>query len=89
MSSGALYSVGTWDSNKQAYTPQRGLTVPSFNMTWRQLVIAVRELKRLDYSAHRVRGTDGEYADNDWSVLIERTDGKHWKEIMKGWRRYA
>lgn len=44
MSSEALYSVGTWYVNKQAYTPQRGLTVPSFNMNWRQLVVAVREL---------------------------------------------
>ena len=32
-----LYSVGTWDTDKQAYTPQRGLSVPSFNITLAQL----------------------------------------------------
>lgn len=33
----ALYSVGTWDMDRQAYTPQYGLTVPSFNITLAQL----------------------------------------------------
>lgn len=82
-----LYSVGTWDMNKQAYTPQRGLSVPSFNITWTQLIIAVRELKELGYSCHRYRDSEGSYEDNDWCVLIERTDGMHWKEIRRGWNR--
>ena len=86
-SAAGLYSVGTWDVRKQSYTPQAGLSGPAFNMTFRQLVVAVRELRRLGYSAHRIRDTSGGYENNDWSVLIERTDGKHWKEIRRNWRR--
>lgn len=82
-----LYSVGTWDTDKQAYTPQRGLTVPAFNITRSQLRLAIRELRKRGYSAHRFRDDDGSHEDNDSFVLIERTDGKHWKEIMREWRR--
>jgi hypothetical protein len=83
-----LYSVGTWDCEKQAYTPQKGLSVPSFNITLAQLRQAVRELRRrLGYSCHRYRDSDGDHDDNDWAVLIERTDGAPWREIRKGWRR--
>lgn len=84
---GALYSVGTWDTYKQSYSPQAGLSVPSFNITLAQLRQAVRELKRMGYSCHRFRDSDGSHDDNDWAVLIERTDGRHWKEIRKSWRR--
>lgn len=83
----SLYSVGTWDSVKQAYTPQRGLSVPSFNITLEQLRVAMKELRLMGYSCHRYRAEDGTYDDNDWCVLIERTDGKHWKEIRKSWNR--
>lgn len=83
----ALYSVGTWDTDKQAYTPQRGVTVPSFNCTLQQLRQSIRDLKRLGYSAHRRRDEDGSYDDNDWAVLIERTDGRPWREIRRGWDR--
>ena len=31
----ALYSVGMWDMNRNAYTPQRG--IPAFNLTLAQL----------------------------------------------------
>lgn len=82
-----LYSVGTWDERRQAYTPQRGLSTPSFNITIRQLRTAMKELRGMGYSCHRFRDEDGDHDDNDWSVLIERTDGKHWKEIRKGWNR--
>ncbi len=41
------YSVGTWDSEAQAYTPQVGVTVPSINITLAQLRQAVRDLRRL------------------------------------------
>lgn len=82
-----LYSVGTWDTDKQAYTPQRGLSVPSFNITREQLRIAMKELRAMHYSCHRYRASNGTYDDNDWCVLIERTDGKHWKEIRRGWNR--
>ena len=81
------YSIGTWDAERQAYTPQRGLPVPSFNITLAQLREAFRWLRRHGYSCHRFRGADGSYDYNDWSVLVERTDGRHWKEIRRGWRR--
>lgn len=84
---GPLYSVGTWDTERQAYTPQRGLSVPSFNISQRQLIVAVRELKGMGYSAHRRRDEEGGYEDNDWCVLIERTDGQHWKQIRRSWNR--
>jgi len=87
MTNQPLYSVATWDADRNSYTPQRGLSVHSFNITWRQLVIAVRELKQMGYTAHRVRDIDSNYDDNDWSVLIERTDGKCWKRIRRNWRR--
>ena len=82
-----LYSVATWDSYRQAYTPHKGLTVPSFNCTLSQLRTAIRELRTLGYGAYRTRDTDGSYYDNDFAVLIERTDGRHWKEIRRAWNR--
>lgn len=82
-----LYSVGTWDMHKDAYTPQRGLSVPSFNITIAQLRIAMKELRCMGYSCHRFRDENGMHDDNDWCVLIERTDGEHWKEIRKRWKR--
>jgi hypothetical protein len=82
-----LYSIGTWDTDKSAYTPQRGLSVPSFNMTRGQLFQALRELRGMGYSCHRVRDEDGGHEDNDPMVLIERTDGKEWKEIRRSWDR--
>ena len=74
------YSIGTWNTFRQAFTPQRGLSVPSFNITRSQLRQAMKELRRMGYE-------DGTHEDNDPFVLIERTDGKHWKEIRKGWKR--
>jgi hypothetical protein len=82
-----LYSVGTWDPDRSAFTPQRGLSVPSFNITKAQLRIAMRELRDMQYSVHRYRAADGSHHDNDSFVLIERTDGKHWKEIRREWNR--
>lgn len=82
-----LFSVGTWDSPRQAYTPQKGLSVPSFNITLRQLRVALRELREMDYGAYRRRAPDGSHDENDWSVIVERTDGKNWKEIRRGWNR--
>lgn len=83
----AMYSVGTWDTDRQAYTPQRGLSVPSFNITLAQLRTAIRELRKRGYSVHRYRDEDGGHEDNDWAVLIERTDGKPWREIRRNWNR--
>jgi len=75
MSDKALYSVGTWDTEAQAYTPQEGLTVPSQNVNWRGLLAVVRQLKNMGYSCHYVRDENGDHSANDWAVLIERTDG--------------
>jgi len=82
-----LYSVGTWDTDRQAYTPQRRLSVPSFNMTLGQLRTALRELRAMGYSCHRYRDEDGDHWDTDTSVLVERTDGKPWREIRRDWNR--
>jgi hypothetical protein len=82
-----LYSVGTWDGDEQSYTPQIGLTVPSFNMPLRTLRRAMRELIRCGYSCHRRRDADGDYEDNDTSVLIERTDGRAEEDIRRDWQR--
>lgn len=71
-----LYSVGTWDTDLQAYTPQNGLTVPSQNVPWRTLLEVLRQLRRMGYSCHRFRDADGSHDDNDLTVLVERTDGK-------------
>lgn len=70
-----LYSVGTWDTDEQAYLPQAGLTVPSQNVDRHGLRRVLKELRDMGYSAHRFRDSDGGHDDNDWSVLVERTDG--------------
>lgn len=84
----ALYSVGTWDMEKQAYTPQDGLSVPSFNITLSQLRTALKELRKVGYSAHRrgKRDEDGDRPNDTW-VLVERTDGECWKKIRRRWNR--
>jgi hypothetical protein len=83
----ALYSVGTWDTDEQAYTPQSGLSVPAFNITLRQLRQAIRELRGMGYTVHYRRDSDGGHQNNDYSVLIERPDGADETEIRKYWRR--
>lgn len=81
-----LYSVATWDTDAQAYTPQEG--VPAFNLTLPELRQAVRVLRReCGYQCHRLRDPDGSHDCNDWSVLIERTDGASEADILKGWQR--
>jgi len=71
-----LYSIGTWDMDLQAYTPQKGLTVPCINVPLPTMRQVVRELRQMGYSCHRIRSSDGSHEMNDWSVLIERTDGR-------------
>lgn len=84
---GAVFSIGTWDGDAQAYTPQVGLTVPCVNVPWRTLLCVLRELRSMGYSAHRVRSENGDHEDNDWAVLVERTDGMTEAEVLKGWKR--
>lgn len=81
-----LYSVGTWDTDSQGYTPQVGLSVPPFNITLAQLRQAVRELRNMCYGAYRCRDTDGEYY-SDPEVLIERPDGENEALIVERWKR--
>lgn len=82
-----LYSVGTWDSELDCYTPQAG--VPAFNLTLNQLRASLRMLRNCGYSAHRVRSVwDGEVDwDSDSYVLVERTDGMSEAEILERWER--
>lgn len=82
-----LYSVGTWDSDAYGYTPQAGLSVPCLNIPLPTLRQVVRELRQMGYTAHRTRGADGDYDDNDWCVLIERTDGLEHEKILESWKR--
>lgn len=70
-----LYSIGTWDADLQAYTPQAGLSVPCVNVPLPTMRQVVRELRGLGYTCHRRRDENGDYGDNDMAVLIERTDG--------------
>jgi hypothetical protein len=71
-----LYSIATWDMEQQAYTPQSGLTVPSDNVPLSGVLAALRQLRGMGYSCHRRRDLDGTHDDNDWCVLVERTDGR-------------
>lgn len=82
----ALYSIGTWDMDAQAYTPQVG-TEPCINVPWRRLLQVLRLLRTMGYSAHRLRDADGEHDNNDWSVLVERTDNLTEEEVLRSWKR--
>lgn len=82
-----LYSIGTWCTDTQAYTPQAGLSRSPINCGWRDLLQICRELCQMGYSCHYRRDTNGDHGDNDPSVLIERTDGMAPEEIFKSWER--
>lgn len=79
------YSVGTWDTELQAYTPQVG--VPGINLTRAQLKASIRLLRYYGYTAHRYGNCSSDDRDNDTSVLIERTDGMTEAEILQHWLR--
>jgi len=79
------YSVGTWDADEQAYTPQIGVRC-SLNCTLMELRQSLKELRALGYSAHRARDEHGEHY-SDPVVLVERTDGKPEAEILEDWKR--
>lgn len=86
----ARYSVGTWDTDAQGFTPQAGLSVGAYNITLAELRQAIRELRNLGYNAHRVRFADGSGGwdwDSDPMVLIERTDGESEAAILERWKR--
>lgn len=81
-----LYSIGTWDTDAQGFTPQEG--VPAINLTRRQLVASMRMLQDYGgYTCHRYGNMTQHDRDSDTSVLIERTDGKPEAEILRDWER--
>jgi hypothetical protein len=81
-----LYSIGVWDADKQSYVPPYGMN-NCINITLSVLRKRIGELRCIGYSVHRRRDADGTYDDNDWSVIIERTDGQSSVEILEGWER--
>jgi hypothetical protein len=85
----ARYSIGTWDGELQAYTPQCDCKTPWLNVDIHGLRAHLWELRRLPlgYSAHRIRDPDGDHWDNDTSVLVERTDGMSEREVFERWER--
>lgn len=83
----ARYSVGTYDYNTGAYTPQRGAGM-SINISLWQLKRVLKRLRTMGYGAWRVGNTnDGNSRDSDPDVLVARTDGLTRKEILKQWER--
>jgi hypothetical protein len=86
MMSEPLYSIGTWDTEEQAYTPQVGVT-KSFNITRSELRKAIKDLRDMGYSADRRGNVRDGHDDNDWMVLIEQTDGDTETNIREGWKR--
>lgn len=79
------YSIGTWDSDLQRYTPQIG--VPSIGLTRKQLVESMRMLQGMGYSCHRTGNMSQVVRDSDPSVLIERSDDLSSTERMTNWER--
>lgn len=78
-----LYSVGTWDTEVQGYTPHEGLGVPMVNVDVHGLRRALKALRNEGYTCHRFKHAD----DSDTSVLVERTDGAETEAILKAWER--
>lgn len=83
------YSVGTWDGDEQAYTPQlyRGVEIPSINLTIHELRRTMKELREMGYSVHRFGNTRDSDRENDTSVLIEKTTGMSRGEVLESWKR--
>lgn len=80
-----LYSIGTWDTDAQAFTPQID-TEPCINVPWQRMLQVLRLLRDMGYSAYRTRHANGE-RDSDPFTLVERTDGMDEKEILARWER--
>jgi hypothetical protein len=65
------YDVLTWDPEREEYTPQDGLPVPSENVTLWQVRTVLRALRTHGYGCWRIRDASG-YYESDTSVLVER-----------------
>lgn len=81
------YSVGTWDTEEQAFTPQAGIDASWHNMTRGQLRQYLKALRNHGYSVHRLRDRNGDHDESDPSVLVERTDGQTEMEVLEFWKR--
>lgn len=79
------YSVGTWDTDLQGFTPQKGAG-RSINITLWQLKRVLKRLRCMGYTAHR-SGNPNEERCSDLYVLVERTDGMTREEIIESWKR--
>lgn len=74
MPSEPRYSVKTWDTEAQAFTPQDGMSAPSINVSLWGLRRALQELRRdWGYDCYYVRASNGEHC-NDPSVLVEKVN---------------
>lgn len=62
------YDVLTWDVDAQEFTEQVGMSNPSLNVPWQGLLRALRELRTLGYSCHRLKHC----GESDPSVLVKR-----------------
>ncbi len=80
-----LYSIGTWDVDEHSYRPHPGMRC--INITRKQLVKVMRRLQKCGYTCHRYGNTRSDDRDSDTAVMIERTDGKKRKSILKDWKR--
>jgi len=81
-----MYSIGIWDADLQAYIPPKDIG-NCINITRSELRERMRQLRDIGYSVHRRRDADGTHDDNDWRVLIEKTDGKPEIAILEDWKR--
>ncbi len=79
-----LYSIGTWDSDREYFSPHPYMTTPWLNVDIHGLRRHLKELKSKGYSCHRVRHNDST-VDSDPSVLVERTDGSSEASVRNCW----
>ena len=86
MTEAAFYSIGTYDWELGAYTPQIGVDRWHRLTKW-ELRVAIRQLRSMGYTCHRRRDIDGSYDDNDTNVIVDRTDDMTVEEVIKSWER--
>ena len=75
------YSIGTWDSEHECFTPQAECSTPWLNVDIHGLRRHLKELKACGYSCHRHQG------DSDPAVLVERTDGEPEVKVLERWTK--
>lgn len=79
-----LYSIGTWDSDRECFSPHPHMKTPWLNVNIHGLRRHLKELKTKGYSCHRLRHNDNT-VDSDPAVLVERTDGSSEASIRNSW----